>query len=143
MILHFYSGLEEIDEPVVFPVFGRGRVLGTLAGDEIEAQNIQDVIAFLLNPCSCQIKIANPGFDLLMRADWYTLLARFNQVPIRPLMAGVMPDTTIDYEYEDIIDLTGGESSFFKSRILSTTGIIIGVVFVFMVLASIIIIKRK
>jgi hypothetical protein len=143
MILHFYSGLEEIGEPVVIPVFGRGRALGVLAGDEIESQNIQDVIAFLLNPCSCLIKIANPGFDLLMRADWNTLLASLNQTPIRPLMAGVMPDTTMDPDDGYIIDLGREESGFFRSRILSTTAIIIGAVFLCMVLASIIIVKRR
>jgi hypothetical protein len=65
------------------------------------------------------------------------------QAPIWPRMAGVMPETTIDYEYEDIIDLTGGQQSFFKSRILSTTGIIISIVLICIIMASIIIIKRR
>ena len=141
--LNFYSVPEEIGEPVVFPIFGRGRALGMLAGNEIDANTIQDVIAFLLNPCSCQIKMANPGFDLLLRSDWNTLLARFDQVTLRPVMAGVMPDTTGQYDYLDVIDLTGGESKFFSSRILSTTGIIIGATIVFVILASIIIIRCR
>ena len=78
-----------------------------------------------------------------MHADWNTLLASFNQTPIRPLMAGVMPDTTMDPDDGYIIDLGREESGFFRSRILSTTGIIIGAVFLCMVLASIIILKRR
>src|SRR5262249_26472510 len=34
-------------EPIVFPVFGRGRVLGGLAGPEITAEAIQEVAEFL------------------------------------------------------------------------------------------------
>jgi hypothetical protein len=143
MLLRFYPGLEEIDEPVLFPVFGRGRALGALAGDEIEAQNIQSIIAFLLNPCSCQVKMANPGFDLLMDGDWNSILARYGQATLRPLMASIMPDTTLDEEYTDLVELTGGNTSLFSSRILSTTGIIIGAVILLTLLAGILIVLRR
>jgi hypothetical protein len=143
MLLDYYPGLEELDEPLVFPVFGRGRAVGVLIGDEIEALNLEDVIAFLLNPCSCQIKVANPGFDLLLKGDWYTLLARYEEVPVRPVMASVLPDTIIRYEFEDIPDMTDESMGFFRSKILSTAGIIVGVVLAMIVLASVIMIKRR
>ena len=142
-ILNYYPGPEGIDEPAIFPVFGRGRALGRLDGNEIDAHTIQDLIAFLLNPCSCQVKMANPGFDLLLRCDWNTLLARLDLVTIRPLMAGVMPDTTGQSDYIDLIDLTSERSDLFSSRILSTTGIVIGAIIIFVILASILIIKRR
>jgi hypothetical protein len=143
MLLNYYPGLEELDEPLVFPVFGRGRAVGVLIGDEIEALNLEDVIAFLLNPCSCQIKMANPGFDLMLKGDWYTLLARYEEAPVRPVMATVLPDTIIQYEFEDLSGITVINEGFFRSKILSATGIIAGALLTMVVLASIIILKRR
>ncbi len=59
-----------VDRPIVFPVFGRGRVLCALVGKGINAETIQEVCAFLVGPCSCLVKAENPGFDLLMGAGW-------------------------------------------------------------------------
>jgi len=58
------------DVPVVFPVFGRGRILTALAGSAIVAGNLEDAATFLAGPCSCQVKELNPGIDILMAADW-------------------------------------------------------------------------
>lgn len=56
--------------PVVVPVFGRGRALDPLAGEDINEANINRAARFLVGPCSCQAKALNPGHDLLMRTDW-------------------------------------------------------------------------
>jgi hypothetical protein len=61
---------EHKNEPMVFPVFGRGRLLGCLFGDYISAKNIQDVVSFLAGSCSCEVKAMNPGIDLLLSAFW-------------------------------------------------------------------------
>jgi hypothetical protein len=62
------------DMPVVFPVFGRGRVLCAFPGMQIKADNLEDAAKFLAGPCSCQVKELNPGVDLLMGADWDSLV---------------------------------------------------------------------
>ncbi len=62
--------LREFDEPIAFPVFGRGRVLYALVGDGITGDTIRAASAFIAGPCSCQVKGQNPGFDLLMDHDW-------------------------------------------------------------------------
>ena len=62
------------DEPVVFAVFGRGRVLCAFSGREINAGNLEDAAKFLAGPCSCQVKELNPGVDLLMGADWESVV---------------------------------------------------------------------
>jgi len=61
--------------PAVFPIFGRGRVLGALAGEMISAERIAQGAGFIVGECSCQVKGLNPGFDLLVAADWEGLLA--------------------------------------------------------------------
>ena len=58
------------DEPMAFPVFGRGRVLYALAGAGINAENVRHALDFLVGGCSCTIKRQNPGVDLLLTADW-------------------------------------------------------------------------
>lgn len=59
-----------VKEPMAVPVFGRGRALYTLIGEGINADNIREAAAFLSGPCGCEIKMMNPGVDLLMAVNW-------------------------------------------------------------------------
>ncbi len=63
------------DQPIVFPIYGRGLILYALVGRGINASTIGEAIAFLTGPCSCQIKAGNPGTDLLMDTDWTAKVA--------------------------------------------------------------------
>jgi hypothetical protein len=79
-------------EPLVFPVFGRGRALPALtekdllpelraqkdccpniAGD-VSPATLSDAALFVTGMCSCDIKSLTPGADLLIAADWETEL---------------------------------------------------------------------
>lgn len=66
--------LAERKEPMLFPVFGRGRALLPLVGRGISEGNIEGAASFLTGACSCEVKALNPGFDLLLPADWENLL---------------------------------------------------------------------
>lgn len=55
---------------VVAPAFGRGKVLGVAPAGEVTDEVIDEMCMFLLGPCSCQAKEANPGYDLLVTVDW-------------------------------------------------------------------------
>jgi hypothetical protein len=70
MLLKSESDLMGLDEPLAFPVFGRGRVLYALVGKGINREMIHNACQFMVGPCSCQVKAQNPGFDLLMSCDW-------------------------------------------------------------------------
>jgi hypothetical protein len=70
MLLKSESDLMGLDEPLAFPVFGRGRVLYALVGKGINREMIHSACQFMVGPCSCQVKAQNPGFDLLMSCDW-------------------------------------------------------------------------
>ncbi|HSG68992.1 MAG TPA: hypothetical protein VLA12_01180, partial [Planctomycetaceae bacterium] len=59
-----------INQPMVFPVFGRGRALYALVGDGIAADLIEEAGQFLTGACQCTVKRDNPGVDLLMSVDW-------------------------------------------------------------------------
>lgn len=69
-LLSSEDDLREFDEPILFPVFGRGIVLYALVGEGIESSLLREAIAFVMGPCSCQVKEQNPGFDLLLDVDW-------------------------------------------------------------------------
>ncbi len=56
--------------PMVFAVYGRGRVVVPLIGKGITTDNLGEIATFLTGPCSCQVKALNPGVDLLMNYDW-------------------------------------------------------------------------
>jgi hypothetical protein len=46
-----------------------------LVGKGITGKNLHDAAEFLAGACSCEIKDQNPGFDLLLAADWEALLS--------------------------------------------------------------------
>lgn len=58
------------DQPIVFPIYGRGVALYALVGRGINPRTLQAAGEFLVGPCSCQVKSGNPGVDLLMSVDW-------------------------------------------------------------------------
>lgn len=70
LLLKTEKDLLEYDEPMVFPVFGRGRILFAIMGKGINEENITQTCLFLTGPCSCQIKSLNPGVDMLVSVDW-------------------------------------------------------------------------
>jgi len=71
MLTHLEDDLGSFaKEPMVFPVFGRGRVLEPLIGAGINKENVLEHSTYLCGACSCEIKDQNPGIDLLITANW-------------------------------------------------------------------------
>jgi hypothetical protein len=58
------------DTAYVVPVFGRCRALDVFPYAEADVPLIEDVASFVCGACSCQVKQANPGFDLLASVNW-------------------------------------------------------------------------
>lgn len=90
MLMHSEPDLlsdEFRDQPMVFPIYGRGLILYALIGNGINAWTLSEAGEFLAGPCSCQIKSANPGTDLLMSVDWDQLVTPL--APAQPSPAGV------------------------------------------------------
>lgn len=74
-LLHTEPGLADLDAPLAFPVFGRGRALYALAGAGINEHTVEEAHVFLVGACQCTVKADNPGTDLLLAADWEALLS--------------------------------------------------------------------
>lgn len=76
MLLNSEDDLKDFDDPMAFPIFGRGRVLYALIGDGISADVIDEACVFLTGECSCEVKEQNPGVDLVMAVNWDALVER-------------------------------------------------------------------
>jgi hypothetical protein len=72
MLVKLITGFEpdSNEEPLLVPVFGRGRALEVIPAKQLENGLIGDLTMFLCGACSCQVKDRNPGFDLLLSIDW-------------------------------------------------------------------------
>lgn len=75
--------------PILFPVFGRGRLLAGFAGNSLNVAAIAEAAMYMCGPCSCEIKAQHPGVDLLLAADWETSVAErvVQNPPLPPLVS--------------------------------------------------------
>lgn len=80
--------LLEFDEPMAFPMYGRGRALFALVGPGINSDTIFESSAFLTGACSCEIKSLNPGTDLLVKASWFEAFEEvaYSEMVLPPLV---------------------------------------------------------
>ncbi len=58
------------DKPMVFPIYGRGLVMYALIGEGIDEWTLNSAGEFLTGPSTSQVKMGNPGVDILMSTDW-------------------------------------------------------------------------
>jgi hypothetical protein len=72
-LLQVEEDLADIDEPMVFAVYGQCRANPPLVGDGINAEELTKQVQFVLGPCTCTIKEQNLGLDLLARFDWHSV----------------------------------------------------------------------
>ncbi len=75
-LLNSDEDLAKVRGPIVLPVFGRGRLLCSLFGQDLTREQIANVVRFLCGECSCTVKELNPGADLLIAADWHDILEK-------------------------------------------------------------------
>jgi hypothetical protein len=103
MLVNAESDLAELNQPLVFPVFGRLRALLPLVGPGISADNIRGSARFLAGACSCQVKEQNPGFDLLVAGKWNELIP-WAKSPVNAVDALAAPKTP------ELVPIAGGQA---------------------------------
>jgi hypothetical protein len=90
MLMNSEEDLNEFgSEPVIFPVYGRGVALWAIVGSGINEWNISEAAEFLTGPCSCQVKLLNPGTDLLMMMDWDKNVRKITDLSISNPLSGI------------------------------------------------------
>ena len=71
MLLKHSSRMRSVtDQPIAIPIFGRGRVLEGMIGQDLTLEHTLGASSYLCSACSCQVKEENPGLDMLMTVKW-------------------------------------------------------------------------
>ena len=70
MLLNVEDDLKDIQEPMLFGIFGRFKALEPLLGKGISEENIKLMIDYFTAECSCLIKDDLPGTDILFTDKW-------------------------------------------------------------------------
>ncbi len=70
MLLNVENDLKDIQEPMLFGIFGRFRALEPLLAKGISEENIHLMIDFFTADCSCLIKDNLPGRSILCSDNW-------------------------------------------------------------------------
>ncbi len=74
-------------QPMVFPLYGRGICMWAIVGDGIDPRNLTRAAEFLAGPCSCQVKMLNPGIDLLISKNWAAAVQVISDTMLAPVGA--------------------------------------------------------
>jgi len=112
-LLAMVQGLvEETDEPILVPIFGRGRMLDAMNATECDDDTILNVCRYMVGECSCTVKALNPGVDLILTVNWSEKLGQ-SVVMIDPMPSGEPTLVTIP---------TGGDSEEKSETTLITQG---------------------
>jgi len=114
MLLHLEDDLldkEMENKPMLFPAFGKGRVLPPLIGAGISEENALADCGYLCGACSCQVKNQNPGMDILVKADWWTALEGSTVIAEKelPPLTGVEDLIAANEPAKDNTEGNGGE----------------------------------
>jgi len=70
LLLNVEDDLKDIQEPMLFGIFGRFKALEPLLGRGITEENIHLMIDYFTAECSCLIKDDLPGTDILSPDQW-------------------------------------------------------------------------
>jgi hypothetical protein len=70
LLLNVEDDLRNINEPMLFGIFGRFKALEPLLAGGISGENINYMIDYMTAECSCLIKDDLPGADILFSGNW-------------------------------------------------------------------------
>ncbi len=141
MLLNLEADLSEYaGEPMVFPVFGRGRALEPLIGKGISRDNVLDYAGYLCGACSCEVKDQNPGMDLLVAANWDAALQDSTIIidKVLPPLEGTGVLTAATTPTQAMLTAEPA-----KSSPLAVLGATIGLVVCVIALGSFLVLKRR
>lgn len=73
ILMRLLTNGEKLVEPTLYPVFGRARALASMPAKTVNKDLLDETGRFICGACSCQVKAQNPGFDLLVKANWESI----------------------------------------------------------------------
>ena len=70
LLAMIYGLVEPSDQPLLVPIFGRGRMLDALDAADCDHDVIMNACRYMVGECSCTVKALNPGVDLVLTTNW-------------------------------------------------------------------------
>lgn len=128
------------EEPLVVPIFGRGRTPGPLLGSAITPEAITTACEYLCGACSCQVKSGNPGYDLLFQANWQEKL-QSGLVVIDKTLPTVLP--TLEDKPSPSQNSSQNENLHDSTYLSPSPTLILGIIIATLILGTLIILKRS
>ncbi len=128
MLLNTEPDLHEYRKPIAIPIYGRGRTYFALVGEGITAENIADNCRFICGACSCEIKAQNPGYDLLLAANWQQVEPGnwMNSTPL-PALTGIGQfEAMVDDDAEAVVQVAAVADSTGKPDLESVAAPVSG-----------------
>jgi hypothetical protein len=125
-------------EPLVVPIFGRGRTPGPLLGSSITPEAILTACEYLCGACSCQVKSGNPGYDLLFQANWQKNL-QSGLVVIDKHLPAILPSLNDEVPPTKPISSALHDSSY----IVPHTGLIVGLIVLILIIGTVLLMKKS
>lgn len=98
-------------EPLVVPIFGRGRTPGALPASQMTEDRVFAACEYLCGACSCQVKSGNPGYDLLFKTSWDTHLNAEVITAESEIVQKALDVVTFDGEATDAASSLSGRGS--------------------------------
>ena len=105
-----------LDYPLIYPVFGRGRTLNPIPASIINEEIMMKACSYICGACSCEVKRENPGIDLIMTAAWQDIIAGSSVVvdKVLPPLTGVADLVSEDSDESD--QFSNDETSVSKNN---------------------------
>ncbi|MFP6873977.1 MAG: hypothetical protein VCA55_10775 [Verrucomicrobiales bacterium] len=127
---------EHPGQPLVFPVFGRGRALDGIAAKMLNEELMASAGSYICGACSCEVKRENPGIDLVMSVQWDDLLEGSAVVidkllppleGVGDLVAVLPPEFPVAVTVNPAADSKADEPAGKSVSLLSVIGVLCGV----------------
>lgn len=145
-LLNVAPDLAAVAGPMVYAIMGRGRALPPLSGQHLSGEYLSRVAEFVAGACSCEVKSMNPGFDLLLAADWDALVeGRVAKDPELPPLIGISQFAAAPTN-RPVLPLAAagpGASSSGASSIVQNTLLVLGLGAVALILATLLLKARR
>lgn len=147
LLLKTESDLYEYDEPMIFPVYGRGRILHAILGKGINKETITKACVFLTGPCSCKAKALNPGIDMLLNVDWDSQLSEVllvEEIEL-PELSGLTTVAGEDAPTEDadVVAIEEAKANGDGSRVIENVLIVTGGIIALVVVVSLLMLQSN
>jgi len=132
------------NKPIVLPIFGRGRALVVMDAKKLNKEKIKSITTYLIADCSCQVKGDKMGLDLLLSANWQTIIDQIPEEEPEEIILTTLGSKQLNKKERNtqITSINNPPHTKKQSKIFITLAFIVLIPLIAIILTSIILIKK-